>query len=363
MTVTTHARQVAERLETPTAGRLGAHLLLSRGSSALAVLQGELHAVATRAGAPLTARPAWALASTEDDRTTRPWALVACAADGAALGAVLLVDRELGRRTTSTTLAGADGGHRGALLTRDPMIAQALGEALTHVHAAMSAPSSIVLGPLPAGCPLTDAFAAGLTGSWQEPADAVPVIRRGSRDGDPPEQPSRSDHLAAGMQRSLRKAANRLAADGRTTQVMVTRDTAAVLAEVPRLVEVHRQRDHTNGRVSELDDLLRQRIWLQRVDLLATAGVLELSTLTIDGCLAAYTLGVRDGSAYRLLEGRFVGDWGRYSPGRLLEAAVVDRALATDGITTFDWMTGVAPESLLGCNDADPMITLHLGRR
>lgn len=363
MTVTTQAHGAQGRLETPTARRLGVHVLLTRGAAALAILQGELHELAVHAGAPLTARPAWALASTEDHRSTEPWALVACSADGSAIGAVLLVDREPGRRTASTTLAGADGGHRGALLTRDPMIAKALGEAMTQVRAASSAPPSIVLGPLPAGCSLTDAFAAGLPGSWRVAADAIPVIRRSSGGDGGGELRSRGDYLAAGMRRSLRKAANRLAVDGRTTQVNVTRDSATVLAQVPRLVAVHRERDHTNGRVSELDDLMRHGTWLRRVDLLATAGMLELSTLTIDGCLAAYTLGVPDGSTYRLLEGRFVGDWARYSPGRLLEAAVVDRALTTDGVTTFDWMTGVAPESLLGCNDADPMIALHLGRR
>jgi hypothetical protein len=62
-----------------------------------------------------------------------------------------------------------------------------------------------------------------------------------------------------------------------------------------------------------------------------------------------------------LLEGRFVTDWARYSPGRLLEVAVVERVLDDDLLTTFDWMTAVAPESLLGRNDADPMVLVQLG--
>ena len=35
---------------------------------------------------------------------------------------------------------------------------------------------------------------------------------------------------------------------------------------------------------------------------------------------------------------------------------MVERALADGSATTFDWMTAVAPESLLGRNDADPMV-------
>ena len=40
---------------------------------------------------------------------------------------------------------------------------------------------------------------------------------------------------------------------------------------------------------------------------------------------------------------------------------MVQRALAAGAVTTFDWMTAVAPESLLGRNDADPMVLVRLG--
>jgi hypothetical protein len=44
-----------------------------------------------------------------------------------------------------------------------------------------------------------------------------------------------------------------------------------------------------------------------------------------------------------------------------LEIAVVERVLADEALTTFDWMTAVAPESLLGLNDSDPMVLVQLG--
>ena len=122
------------------------------------------------------------------------------------------------------------------------------------------------------------------------------------------------------MRRTLRKAANRLAADGRTVRTRFTCDAAEILGLLPQLEQVHRQRDHVHGRISDLDDAVRHRAWRHRVRKLTDVGVLELATLDIDGELAAYTLGVVDGPVYRLLEGRFVTGWARYSPGRLLEA-------------------------------------------
>jgi CelD/BcsL family acetyltransferase involved in cellulose biosynthesis len=163
------------------------------------------------------------------------------------------------------------------------------------------------------------------------------------------------------MRRSLRKATNRIAADERRVQTRFTTDPAEIVALVPHLERVHRQRDHIHGRISDLDDAVRHETWRHRVRELCGIGVLELAMLDIDGELAAYTLGVTDGSVYRLLEGRFVTDWARYSPGRLLEAAVVERFLADEELTMFDWMTSVAAESLLGHNAEDPMVLVQLG--
>jgi CelD/BcsL family acetyltransferase involved in cellulose biosynthesis len=198
------------------------------------------------------------------------------------------------------------------------------------------------------------AFSAGLSGSTEDAAAAVPVIRRDA--GTHPD-----DYLASGMRRSLRKAANRLTADGRRTETRFTNDAAEILGQLSELERVHRHRDHVHGRISDLDDAVRHRAWRRRVQNLTDLGLLELAVLEIDGELAAYTLGVVDGPAYRLLEGRFVTDWARYSPGRLLEIAVVERVLADEALTTFDWMTAVAPESLLGRNASDPMVLVQLG--
>jgi hypothetical protein len=326
----------------------------SYGRRAVAAIADELGALAVSCDAPLTARPTWSLAPSNASDYLRPWALLARDAAGTPVGALLLLDHVHDPRAVLTTLAGTDGGHRGAILTRDTAVALALGDALRGIWDEQPSPSTVVLGPLPAGSPVVDAFAAGLSGSRQDAAGAVPVIRRSA--GTDPEA-----YLAAGMRRALRKAANRLAADGRQAVTSFSCDAAEILGSLRQLEYVHRNRDHVHGRISDLDDAVRHGAWRDRAQNLSDVGLLELARLDIDGELAAYTLGVFDGPVYRLLEGRFVTQWARYSPGRLLEAAVVQRFLDDDALTTFDWMTSVAPESLLGRNDEDPMVFVQLG--
>jgi Acetyltransferase (GNAT) domain len=339
-----------------TAGSLaGTHLSveLSHGLRAVAALEVELTALAVSCAAPLTARPAWQLAAAAASSRLAPWVLLARDEAGVAVGAVVLVDHLQGRRTVRTTLGGTDGGHRGAILTDDPAVAWALGESWRAARAGQHRPPPVTLGPLPSDSLVVEAFGAGLSGSRQEPTDSIPVIDRAA--GVDP-----ADYLTDGMRRSLRKAANRLAGDGRAAVSRFTSDCAEIRGLLPQLEQVYRHRDHVHGRTSELDDTVGHQTWRHRVLDLAETGSLELATLHIDGELAAYALGIVDGAVYRLLEGRFVTGWARYSPGRLLEAMVVERALADAAVTTFDWMTAVAPESLLGRNDADPMVLVSL---
>jgi hypothetical protein len=327
---------------------------LAYGLREVGALEPDLTTLAEACGAPVTAGPGWQLAACAASRTVDPWALLARDIDGVAVGAVLLVDHVEDRRTQRTTLGGTDGGHRGAILTRDPAVAYALGESWDRLRADQHRPAPVTLGPLPADEPVVVAFAAGMSGSRLESTAEIPVIRSA-----PDLAPT--DYLAAGMRRTLRKSANRLAADGSTAVPRFTSDATEIRGLLGQLEQVSRHRDHVHGRASDLDDAVRQQTWRHRARDLADAGVLELATLQIDGELAAYTLGIHDLPAYRLLEGRFVTRWARYSPGRFLEALVVERALARAEFTTFDWMTSVAPESLLGRNDADPMVLVRLG--
>lgn len=312
----------------------------------------ELADLAQRCGSPTTAQATWVLATTGTMHDHQPWAVLARDTTGTLLGAVVLIDRIRGLRET-VTLAGTDDGQRGAILTDGITVAQTLGRAVSQALGRRRRRPVVELGPLPACSPIVEAFALGLRGSMCADADAVPVIRR-------TDAIHVDAYLSHGMRRTVRKATNRLTSDQRTGTIRITADATQIIDMLPQLERCHRNRDHAHGRLSDLDDDRQHRLWQDRIHALAHAGELELATLHIDDTLAAYVLGIGDGPVYRLLEGRFDTEWARYSPGRLLEAAVVQRMLDDPALTTLDWMTAVASESLLATNGGDAMVVVRL---
>lgn len=325
------------------------------GSRSLTALHLELAELAQRCQAPMTARGTWVYAAVEVTPELRLWAVLARNASGVLVGAVVLQDRADGL-TETVTLAGTDDGQRGAILTRYVTVARTLGLAVSRaldrraLDRRVLSPA-VALEPLPANSPIVRAFAVGLYGCLRVDLAGVPVIRRTDAEA--------GAYLSHGMRRTLRKARNRLEHDQLSATIQFTTDAGRIKGRLPELELCHRSRDHVQGRQSDLDDDVQRRLWRRRIHSLACAGVLELATIYINGEFAAYTLGAVDGSVYRLIEGRLATVWSRYSPGRLLEAAVVQRMFDDPRFDTFDWMTSVASDSLLGYNDADPMVALR----
>jgi hypothetical protein len=279
------------------------------------------------------------------------WAVVVRDRRGRPRAALVLCD-SFDDLAETTTIAGTDGGQRGAVLAVETSAARALAAAVADALGQRRALPTLWLGPLPAGDQVVDAFAAALGGTETVELDPIPVVRRcTAHDADA--------YLSHGISRTLRKSWNRLSRDGRSARIDFSTDPGHIVAHLPELAEHHRDRDHRGGRPSDLDDEAGSRLWHERMYALAEVGELELATLTIDGELAAYVLGIIDGSVYRLGEGRFVTPWARYAPGRLLEAAVLQRVLDNPELDTLDWMTAVASESLLAANDADAMVAIR----
>lgn len=322
------------------------------GHQSLRAIEVELAELAGRCGSPTTAQVPWLLATTGAVHEQQSWAVLARDTDGELVGAVVLLNRTDGLHE-SVTLAGTDDGQRGAILTQCATVARALGQAVSQALCRRRVWPDVELGPLSADSPVVEAFGLGLHGSARTHAVGVPVIRRaGAADVD--------IYLSHGMRRTVRKATNRLNSDRQTGTIQFTADALQIIDLLPLLEQCHRDRDHAHGRLSDLDDDLQRWLWQQRFHALAQAGDLELATLHINDRLAAYALGVIDGPVYRLLEGRFDTEWARYSPGRLLEAAVVQRMLDDPTLSTLDWMTAVASEALLATNDEDPMVVLRV---
>jgi CelD/BcsL family acetyltransferase involved in cellulose biosynthesis len=299
---------------------------------------------------PTTARAEWLLAGGDADDGTASWGVVAQSLDGQLQGMLVLLDEAMNGQTV-TTLAGSDQGHRAFVTLESPEVAEQVAAVIVDELRGRLELTRVLFGPLDANDASVHALAAALPGAQLMTDAPIPVVRQDSDDV--------RDYLSHNMRRTLRKARNRLAADGRELSVHYTRDAAEIARLLPQIEECHRARDHVHGRPSDLDDARARRVWENRLRGLADRDRLELAVLRIDHEFAAHALGAVDGRVYRVLEGRFVTEWSRYAPGRLLEADVLQRVLDDPTMDTLDWMTAVAPEKLLATNASDPMVLIH----
>ncbi len=313
------------------------------GLSQLHHLRPEFDELAYRCRLPATASTTWVFTTLAATDST-PWAIVVRDQQGTLRGALVLIDQP----DNQVRLAGTDEGHRGAIAAEGTAVAELLAEELGRTLGSRPAYTTVVLGPLDARDVSTQIFSASLPASTLMQDDAIPIVFKDSE--------VLTHYLSQGMRRTVRKAHNRLSKDGRQWSVDFTTSAHEIQELLPKLERCHRDRDHVHGRASDLDDDSTRLLWQARIEALAVNGQLELATLSIDGLFAAHALGILDYPTYRILEGRFVTEWARYSPGRLLESIILERIIHDTAYTGVDWMTAVAPDKLLATNEADPMV-------
>jgi CelD/BcsL family acetyltransferase involved in cellulose biosynthesis len=238
------------------------------------------------------------------------------------------------------------------VLAADPASARLLGHAYWEALRARDRAVLTALGPVPAQDSALADLAAGFPGAEVVSGNAVPVVER-------QQSALATDYLSASMRRTLRKAANRSHSDGVRTTIGFVRDHDEIAALLPALEQLHRDRDHDQGRPSELDDPHDAAVWRSRLLALNEAGQLEVATLHIDSELAAHVIGVVDGDTYRVLEGVLASRFARYSPGRVLETAVLQHVLDQPELHTLDWVSSIASETLLAVSSALPTSVLR----
>jgi CelD/BcsL family acetyltransferase involved in cellulose biosynthesis len=323
------------------AGALPADAAVLEGTRRVLAALPDIERLATGLGVPVTARTPWIRAQL-DALDVEAWAVLLRGMDGELLAAAVVLDAG----PDGLELAGGGEGHCGAVIAADEQAATSLGRRLA-IEASRRGHRGVA-GLLPEGR-LTRALADGL-GADLRLAPAVPVIV-------PDLGPDLAAYLSHGMLRTLRKARNRLLADDRKAEIVVTRRGEEIVAMLPAMEQAYRDRDERHGVDSPLADELGRRRWRAQIRRLLEHRCLELATLTVDAELAAYVVGLDDGPWYRVLDGRIDARFGRYSPGRLLESAVLDRALSA-GVQGVDWMTSVAPETLLAATGEVPVVEL-----
>ena len=160
-----------------------------------------------------------------------------------------------------------------------------------------------------------------------------------------------------GIRRGLDRSGHRIRQHALTETIQFEREPARLAKLRGEIEAVHRARDHDAGRVSDLDGAAGIAFWRSVYDLHAASGELEVATLRLDGHLAAYVVALVDPPVYRVFDGRFAPSWRRYSPGRRLEAAIVDHA-RRGSFRMLDWMSSVAPEKLVASTWAEPRWTV-----
>jgi hypothetical protein len=165
-------------------------------------------------------------------------------------------------------------------------------------------------------------------------------------------------YLSHGMRRTLRKARNRLAADGVTARIEVMPAETLRSDLLAEMATAYAERDHVAGRDSVLDDARGRRAWRERILRVGSSHQVDVVVLRLDDALAAYVVAIHDDTSYRVLEGRFMTGYARYAPGRVVETHAVQRMLDDPTKDQLDWMTSVAPESLLAANGVEHVSTL-----
>lgn len=322
----------------------GLEVSVLEGLSAVTAKSALLGNLSASCGVPATCRWPWQSASVPPGGHPLVWAVTVEDGAGLAAAAVLLDEVEDGVLTS--TLLGTADGHRGALLSTTPATAQALGRGLA--TRLLSHSPGFRLGPLAA-----DEALSSLLRHLPTDVDIEPVAVPSLVPGEDPE-----GELGKAMRRNLRKARNRLAADGVRCDLDVLDDGGAIAAVLPLILTIARDRDLACNRTSPHDDPARRGLWQSRLLALAAEGSLRLATLRLDGEVAAYVLAIVDGGHLRVLDGRYVDRFSRYAPGRLLEAELVERVRASPAIYVVDWMTTIGPESLLAANHSDELVTI-----
>ncbi len=321
------------------------------GSALLELLRNEYDLLADRCDATATAGGAWLTATVSMARGQNPWAVVVRDSDDVLRACIVVLEAD-DAGVALVTLAGSAMGFRSSILADSASAAALLGHSFAEMLQARDRDIRVELGPVDDETPWLEDFVATAAGAEAVPTDPIPSVRRlGGSD--------LHEYLGSSMLRTLRKAANRAATDHKQVFVRITGDGDEILNLLPELERVHRERDHTQGRRSDLDDVVGRAIWRARLVALAAEDILELATLHIDGDLAAHVLAIVEPPGYRVLEGNLATRWARYAPGRVLEAAVLRRALEEPSIDFLDWMSSVASSALLVANDAQPVSVLR----
>ena len=303
----------------------------------------ELESLNDRLDVPLMATWPWLERWAEAFTDWTPHLIgVRRAESGHLVGGAMLATRERAEGT-AIVAAGNSSSLYTAMQAVDDEVARALAEAVAAFLDDLPGVWSLDLEQLDELDPTVAHLAEVLDHSQVLPELRVPHVLFLADGGN-------HDALSKNMRRQIRKARNRIAADGLTLTLGFDRHRAISSELIDEVEAVHVSRDRHARRDSDLDRPAERAFWRNVLEGGDGRWEIEIGTMRLDGELAGYVVALLDGDVYRVYDGRMNSGWAKYSPGRLIEAAALERAARDPRFSMLDWMSGVAAEKLLTSN-------------
>lgn len=233
---------------------------------------------------------------------------------------------------------------RGRLPARTPDASAALAGGLADFLDSLRGEWALRVEQLPADDPVAAGLVERLEVGFRVPGGPVPRIEFEEKVGHLEEL------LGKGLRKQLRRARSRMESEAVEASVAFDTDPERIAVLLDEIEHTHRSRDHSVGRTSDLDAEPARQFWRDVIASHAARSEVEVATLRFGNELAAYVVSLLDGTSYRVLDGRFETRWSRFSPGRFVETATLEKALGDSRFSNLDWMNSVASEKLVAAN-------------
>lgn len=306
-------------------------VLVLRGRDSIELLGSRFDVLCRETATPVTARRSWLEAWLHTHKTCEPLVVVVERGDRLVAVAPLFVRRRFGIAVVRPLGDGPSDDVR--FPAADQPAAERLARGVREALDAVGRPWLLVVRHLGPGQPSVPELARALGHVLVRPGDLSPALAlRAER--------SVRAHLAPGHRKPLERRHRRLREAHDSVVIEHLGTWPAIAACFGEVVRVCRQRELALGRPSQLDQPAFRAFLEQVVRSLSSTGEVELTTVRVDGRLAAYALCFVDGPARRLYHGRYDPRWDRYAVGHLANLAALQRALDDPRCRVFDWMRG-----------------------
>jgi CelD/BcsL family acetyltransferase involved in cellulose biosynthesis len=301
------------------------------GNGALSSLGAELEDLHAATGAPLTARRTWLQAWIDSFQQFHPVVVGVDGPDGRLDALAVLGARR--ERWFGRIVAGGHGPSDAVMLpARDLQAARRLAEAIGRELDHQPSPWVLGLRHVVASDLVAERLHGGLGHTRIAAGDVSPMLRADNGG-------SLRSYVTSSHHRGISRVRNRMVRERLEPQTQHLYDADSIIRVLPEVERVYRSRDRALGRRCLLDVAPHRDFFRLVVQRHAEQGQVCLSTLELEGRLAAYTLCFLDGDTFRMWNHRFDPDRGRWSPGKLSVDDSVAHALER-GCRAYDFMRG-----------------------